>query len=58
MKRKARIEKFDIKDRNRLICPFEEACEFEIRNDGDYEFDFIIEQILDDKKKLFDFGFG
>ena len=57
-KRKARIEKFDIKDRNRLICPFEEACEFEIRNDGDYEFDFIIEQILDDKKKLFDFGFG
>ena len=56
-KRKARIEKFDFKDRNRLVCPFEEACEFNIRNDEDYEYDFIVEQILDEKKKLFDFVF-
>ena len=56
-KRKARIEKFDFKDRNRLICPFEEACEFNIRNDGDCEYDFIAEQILDDKKNLFYYVF-
>ena len=35
-----------------------EACEFNIRNDGDWEVDFITEQILDEKKKLFDFVFG
>ena len=56
-KRKARKEKFDLKERNRLICPFEEACEFYIRNDEDYEYDLIVEQILDEKKKLFDFAF-
>ena len=56
-KRKAPIEKFYVKDRNRLICPFQEACVFNIRNNGDYEFDFIVEQIFDDKKNLFDFGF-
>ena len=56
-KRKASIEKFYVKDYNKLICPFNEACVFDIRNNGDYEFDFIVEQIFNEKKNLFDFGF-
>ena len=58
-KRKARIEKFDVIDRNKLKCPFEDACIFEIKNEeNNYdEFSFLAEFLLDNKKKLFDFGF-
>ena len=56
-KRKAPIDKFYVKNNNKLICPFQEACVFDIRNNGDYEFEFIAEQIFYDKKNLFEFGF-
>ena len=49
------IEKFYVKKRNKLICPYDEACAFDIRNNKDYEFDFIVEQIFGSKKNLFDF---
>ena len=58
-KRKARIEKFNDIDIHKLKCPFENACIFEIKNEENkYDiFNFLAKFLLDNKKKLLDFGF-
>ena len=64
-KRSARIDKFDEENENKLKCPFETECIFEIENDNyNDNFDFIASQLFikdlnkkKNKKNKFDYGF-
>ena len=64
-KRSARIDKFDAENENKLKCPFETECVFEIENDNcNDNFDFIASQLFikdfdrkKNKKNKFDYGF-